>query len=407
MHEMSGLSETELAARAATTPERVRRLADLGILQPEQDGSFRQVDINRIRLAEALDASGLSLEHLGQAIASGQISLGFLDNLWPEPQRFLPAKTMGEIAGDYGLQWDLVESSHVRLGLSRPSRDAPVREDEVLVFRAGQIFLGAGLDEAAQVRFSRVMGENIRRLAEAQIHFFDRTVMGPMLDSGLTEQQAWDISSQMAPQLTPLFEELLTWLYRRQQEHYLLQDIVEHLENAMDTIGLGRGRMASPPAIAFLDLSGFTRLTDEQGDEAAAGLAGSLAELVQDAAHAHSGKPVKLLGDGVMFHFPRPADAVRCALEMVVEAPLSGLPPAHVGVDAGPVVFQDGDYFGRTVNVAARIVAKAGPGQVLVSDAVVAVAEGDGLAFTEIGPAELKGVASPVILHEAARSPST
>ena len=102
-----------------------------------------------------------------------------------------------------------------------------------------------------------------------------------------------------------------------------------------------------------------------------------------------------------MFHFADPRAAVACALHMVERAPASGLPPAHVGVDAGPVVFQDGDYFGRTVNVAARIAARAGPGQVLVSDAVVAAVEEDGFVFREVGPAELKGVAKPVPLHEA------
>ena len=402
MPQMDLLSESELAERAATTPDRVRLLTQLGLLAPSPEGGYRPVDINRIRLAEALDGSGISLEHLGQAIASGDLSLRFLDDLWPEPIAMIPGKTMAELAREYGLPWDFVESSHVRLGLSRPSPEAPVREDEPMIFQTGQIFRGAGLDEAAQTRFSRVMGENIRRLAEAQVHFFDRTVLGPMLASGMSERQAWETASQMSPQLTPLFEQLLLWLYRRQQETYLLQDIVEHIEESMDRLGLGRGRMASPPAIAFLDLSGFTRLTEEQGDETAAALAGSLAELVQDAAHAHSGKPVKLLGDGVMFYFGDPGNAVRCALQMVDEAPESGLPPAHVGVDAGPVVFQDGDYFGRTVNVAARIAGQAGPGQVLVSDAVVAATPDDGVRFREVGPAELKGVARPVVLHEAA-----
>ena len=110
---------------------------------------------------------------------------------------------------------------------------------------------------------------------------------------------------------------------------------------------------------------------------------------------------MKLLGDGVMFHFSDPANAVRCGLHMVGEAPRAGLPPAHVGVDAGPVVFQDGDYFGRTVNVAARIAAEAQPGEVLVSEAVVSAARAEELSFRVVGPAELKGVARPVILHRA------
>jgi adenylate cyclase len=103
-----------------------------------------------------------------------------------------------------------------------------------------------------------------------------------------------------------------------------------------------------------------------------------------------------------MFHFPDPAQAVECSLDLVEKAPAAGMPPAHVGVNAGPVVFRDGDYFGRTVNIAARIAARAGPGEVLVSEDVVRVA-GDGIGFHPLGPAELKGVLQPVPLYRASK----
>jgi class 3 adenylate cyclase len=113
---------------------------------------------------------------------------------------------------------------------------------------------------------------------------------------------------------------------------------------------------------------------------------------------------VKWLGDGVMLHFPDPAAAVQCSLEMVEDAPRAGLPPAHVGVNAGPVVLRDGDYFGRTVNVAARIAGQAGPSEVLVSDDVVRVADRPPLRYERLGPIMLKNVAAPVVLHRAVRS---
>jgi class 3 adenylate cyclase len=155
-------------------------------------------------------------------------------------------------------------------------------------------------------------------------------------------------------------------------------------------------------AIAFLDLSGFTRLTEERGDEVAAELAATLADLVQDASRPHGGRPVKLLGDGVMFHFPDASAAVECALELVERAPDEGLPPAHVGVSVGPVVFRDGDYFGRTVNIAARVADRAGPHEVFVTDEVVAASAG-AARFTPAGEFELKGVARPLTLHRAER----
>ncbi len=115
------------------------------------------------------------------------------------------------------------------------------------------------------------------------------------------------------------------------------------------------------------------------------------------------GRPVKWLGDGVMVHFREPGAGVLAALEMVDGVGEVGLPPAHVGLHAGPVLFQEGDYFGRTVNIASRIAEYARPGEVLVTQEVVEEAEGSGCTFTEIGPVELKGVSGAVELHSARR----
>jgi adenylate cyclase len=112
---------------------------------------------------------------------------------------------------------------------------------------------------------------------------------------------------------------------------------------------------------------------------------------------------VKWLGDGVMFHFREPGGAVLAALEMLDAMSAAGLPPAHVGLHAGPVVFQGGDYFGRTVNIAARIADHAEAGQVLVTQEVVNVTEREDVAFTTMGAVVLKGVSQPVELLSATR----
>jgi len=155
--------------------------------------------------------------------------------------------------------------------------------------------------------------------------------------------------------------------------------------------------------MCFLDITGYTRLSQERGDAAAADLATSLARLVERTSVKHGGRPVKWLGDGVMFSFPRPGPGVVAALEMVAGVADAGLPPAHVGLHAEPVVFQEGDYYGQTVNMAARIGDYARPGEVLVSQEVVDASGGSELAFREIGPVELKGVSGAMRLHAASR----
>lgn len=162
-------------------------------------------------------------------------------------------------------------------------------------------------------------------------------------------------------------------------------------------------RLDHPPATCFLDISGFTRLTQERGDAAAAQLAEQLGRVVQRVSVKHGGRAVKWLGDGVMLHFPNPGQGVVAALEMVDGLAEAGLPPAHVGLHAGPVIFQEGDYYGQTVNVASRIADYAGPGEVIVSQAVVEASAGAAVAFRNVGPVELKGVSGAMRLHAASR----
>ena len=141
-------------------------------------------------------------------------------------------------------------------------------------------------------------------------------------------------------------------------------------------------KLERPPAMCFLDITGYTRLTQERGDEAAAGLAEEVGRLVNRTSVEHGGRAVKWLGDGVMLYFSDPGPGVVAALDMVDGVTSAGLPPAHVGLHAGPVLFQEGDYFGQTVNLASRIAEYARPGEVLVSQAVVDAARGDSATFT-------------------------
>ena len=162
-------------------------------------------------------------------------------------------------------------------------------------------------------------------------------------------------------------------------------------------------RLEHPPAMCFLDITGYTRLTQERGDAAAAELAEQIGGIVQRISVKHGGRPVKWLGDGVMLHFPNPGPGVVAALEMGTGMSEAGLPPAHVGIHAGPVIFQEGDYYGQTVNVAARIAEYARPDEVIVSQAVVDASDGVDVTFKDIGPVELKGVSGALHLHVASQ----
>ena len=113
-----------------------------------------------------------------------------------------------------------------------------------------------------------------------------------------------------------------------------------------------------------------------------------------------------MLGDGVHFHFEDPHDAVMASLEIVDTVRPAGLPPAHVGVNAGPMIYEEGDYFGRTVNIAARIASQAGPDQVFVGEDVLPHIAPSGFRLVEVGAFELKGIAKPLMLYQAIRDDS-
>ena len=179
------------------------------------------------------------------------------------------------------------------------------------------------------------------------------------------------------------------------------EHLFDHVETALEDAGVHRRQPRQVEGCVFADLSGYTRLTEESGDEVAAGVSLKLAELVNEIASRHRGAVVKMLGDGVHFHFKDPNDAVMASLEIVERVHPAGLPSAHVGVNAGPMIYDEGDYFGRTVNIAARIASQAGPDQVFVGEDVLRHITPRGFHLVEVGAFDLKGIAKPLMLYEA------
>jgi adenylate cyclase len=258
-------------------------------------------------------------------------------------------------------------------------------------------------DLAWLTRLGRAHADGLRLIATAWGEAYQARFEGPVLESGANQQTAMERAAQLSIEFLPVVDPALLAIYHRQQELLWTEGLVERIERELERAGV-LGRPGRVPAMCFLDLVGYTRLTEERGDAAAAALAEALAVLVDRSSREHGGVPVKWLGDGVMSYFREPAGAVLAALRMVEQLPEAGLPPAHVGVAAGPVVAQGGDYFGRTVNLAARLAAHAGAGQVLVSDSVADSASPEGVRFLELGELRLEGFARPVRLLEARRA---
>jgi adenylate cyclase len=399
---MNGLSASGLADLAGVAEAEVARLVDLGILEVRDGaGPFLEADVQKVRLAVACERAGLPMAGIAAAIRAGRLSFAFLEA--PPFRRWAvrSARTYRQVSQEAGVPLELLGAVLEAMGFARMGPDEPMREDELEVVPLLRLGLSSGiLDSAWLARVGRAYAEGLRLVATAWGEAYQARFEGPVLAAGGDRRAAMEQAAQLGVDFEEPGDNALMATYRRQQELLWTEGLVERIEDELERAG-ALGRPGRVPAMCFLDLVGYTRLTEERGDAAAAGLAETLAVLVGRSARAHAGVPVKWLGDGVMVHYREPAGAVRSALQLVEEVPQAGLPPAHVGVAAGPVVVQGGDYFGRTVNLAARIAAHAGAGQVLVSQSVAESAMPEGVRFVELGEQPLEGIARPVRLLEA------
>jgi adenylate cyclase len=392
------ISAQELTELAPCSPEHVVRLEELGLLERGEDGSFPSSAVHVVRLMNAFEDAGISLEDVARGVAAGELSFP-LALFLPEPAE--AAATYVDLAAELGRDPELVRRLSSELGLPPRADDRVRTEDaEMLSLILTRLDLA---DEEELSRFTRLYGSTIQRLVGAGLQFFDQTVRQRVATFELSNEEKDAMVYERAGGYTELVQRLVSWLQRRHREHAVLEYLVSVTEGFMEERGIAPRQPRQPPAIAFLDLTGYAAVAEERGDEAAAELAAGLASVVQEAGRSQGCRPVKWLGDGVMFHFSDPGTAILQGLDLVERTEDAIAVPARIGIDAGAVIVQEGDYFGRTVNLAARIADYARPREVLVSDDAKRIAAVDEVDFELIGDVSLKGVTRSVRLHKATR----
>jgi adenylate cyclase len=392
------LNLDELATAAGTTPSEVGRLVAAGLIS--NSGSFETADVSRVRLARALEAVGVSIEWLATAARRGAVSFDFVDLLMSDAIP-LTTETQAQLTQRSQLSAGLQKAVRAVLGTLSAADCEQVRTDDARVMEMVKRAREMGASDEQVARIVRVTADTARRLVAAQRDFVDEVLLEPALREGGSEHEAVRRSASLRREYRNLGMALFETLYRRTVEVAVFQNVVELIQLGLVREGLSPPAPDVSPAIAFVDVSGFTRTTEERGDVVAAELASRFAGLVQQVAAVHDGMVVKMLGDGAMVRFPDATRAVRTMLALSQRVASSGLPTVHAGIDSGPLVQRDGDFFGTVVNLAARASAHAGPDQVLVTEAVVKGWEGSEVSFHEVGEVQLRGLKRPVRLYQA------
>jgi adenylate cyclase len=395
---MTGCSREEAAERAGVEASYLDRLIELGILAPADPARFSGGDVRRIGMAKSLEGAGIPLDRVGAALQQGAISIDFLDAVAYERFASLAGETFQQVSDRTGVPLELLTTLREAIGSAPPSPDDRMREDELQVVPFLELQIHSEFRPTAIEHLLRVHGDSTRRMADAEGAWWNSEVIEPAFAAGKDPGAVSD--AEFADLISPLAEQAMLAMYHAQQARAWTSNIIDAFEVMLANAGI-HSRLERPPAICFLDITGYTRLTQERGDEAAADLASTLSRLVQRGSVQHGGKPIKWLGDGVMFYFREPGPGVRAAIEMIEGLAAAGLPPAHVGLHTGPVLYQQGDYFGQTVNLTSRIADYARPGEVLVTQAVADASQETGIAFADIGPVDLKGVSDTVHLLRA------
>jgi class 3 adenylate cyclase len=399
-------SAEEIAAEAGVPQDRVAWLVSIGIVKPSQSGALRFGDVFRVKLVSALLGAGLTEAILERATAEGWLNLDHVDAYLPNEPSPRSSHTFADFVTSAGPTASTLPSVYEVLGAAtaRSIGADPRRRggDVRAVLRwvapreRGRRPAPGGATarrghEGSGDRWTELLDEQMGR--PAQERMFRREI----------DRFPREVTLAVAT-LVRLAPEMFVWLSYRYIEQRFVAGIVEGVERFLATHELlPMPQSQGPPAIVFVDLSGFTRLTEERGDEAAVRSATTLQRHADAVATRRGGRLVKLLGDGALLQFSEVGDGVEAAVDLVETMEAAGSLSAHAGIHTGPVIERDLDLFGGTVNLASRIASVAGRGEVLASRAVVEAADDASLRFERVDERSFKGISEPVTLFRASR----
>jgi adenylate cyclase len=385
------ISLSEAARRSGVPQSTLKRWAEEKVV-PVRRGRWTPAAAAQARVVARMRERGYSLEDLKEAGREGRLAFAFTEDLFTEEAGEL---TVESIARETGMEVELIERILGMMGTPGVGAANLTPADAMAMRVCGEV-LEAGFPLVAFLQLVRVYVQSLRRIAEAEVRLFHLYVHEPLIRDGVPELQMAEAMGNLAAEIMPLAAPLTEYLHNRYLRYYIEQDVVGHMETTGEqtTAEIELGQI--PVTLCFIDLTGFTAFTEEEGDIEALDVVENFVETVE-ATLPRDATIVKTIGDEVMVVSPDSASLTEWAVAFLGR--FDRRPQPRVGIHSGDAVYRDGDYFGNSVNLAHRIVNRALAGEVLVTDRVAGSLETrPGLRLEPIGEVSLKGFPVPTAL---------
>ncbi|MEZ5075832.1 MAG: adenylate cyclase regulatory domain-containing protein [Solirubrobacterales bacterium] len=385
------ISLSEAARRSGVPASTLKRWAEEKIV-PVRRGRWTAAAAAQARVVARMRERGHSLEELREAGREGRLAFGFAEELFSDRDALVP---IDQVARETGLEPELVERVLAILGTPK-ERQAEVSPRDAAALRHCARVLAAGFPLVAFLQLVRVYVQAMRRIADAEVRLFHLYVHEPLIRDGVPELEIAEEMGELAADLLPLAPPLTDYLHRRYLRYFLEQDVVGHMEldQDLETAEMELGHVTI--TLCFIDLTNFTRYTEEEGDIEALDVVENFVATVESTLPPEA-TIVKTIGDEVMVVSPDAASLTEWAVDFI--GGFSQRPQPRVGIHCGEAVYRDGDYFGSQVNLAHRVVNRALGGEVLVTDRVAeAIVANQRLRREPIGSVSLKGFPVPTEL---------
>ena len=356
---------------------------------PVKKGRWTRAIAAQARVVARMRDRGHSLNDLRQASRDGRLAFGYVEDLIPRSERTYSRKQAATLSG---LEEDLIDRIMGLLGTPTAVEGTLTEQDVEAMKRIAGV-LDAGFPLVALLQLVRVYAQSIRKIAEAEVRLFHLFVHEPLIAEGVDALQMAEEMEGLARELIPSVAPLTEYIHNRYLRFFTEQDVVGHMETELGGAKqLGRVTMA----FCFVDLTGFTRFTEEEGDEEALDLVERFVDTVE-ATLPTEALVVKTIGDEVMIVSPDPVTLTEWSVGFL--ALFNERPQPRVGIHLGRAVYRDGDYFGTDVNLTHRVVARALGGEVMITRAVAdAIGSSEYLELVPIGKVGLKGFPAPIDL---------